>query len=203
MSAATPASAAVCATLQPFATCDRRDGQQAAANCPPPDCRSRRASLARSRRWPPRCRPSSAPVLRARTTRCSTRSSRNGVIASSRLRRVSVIGTERSARVSRQLPDQRDGAGTEGRERARLVIVADIAQHRTALAMPAVQDAAQLFVLPEKAVGLVDHQASDDSPRRRGRSRSPQTRWRQATAAAPAARHVERVVLPQPLRRRA
>ena len=57
-----------------------------------------------------------------------------------------------------QVADDGDGDGREGGERAGFVVVAHGAHHLAALAMPGIENAAQLVGLAQKGVGLVDQQ---------------------------------------------
>ena len=83
---------------------------------------------------------------------------------------------------SREPADQRDGTGGERGEAARLVVVADIAQHGAATAMAGVQDPPKLFIVAQEAVGLVDQQtrpkafdnAEDAARRAVGRRQRPE-----------------------------
>ena len=65
---------------------------------------------------------------------------------------------ERSAIVSGNLPMHSDGERRIGGERARLMVVANGAQHRAAPAMAAVEDAAQLVIFAQERVGFIDQQ---------------------------------------------
>jgi hypothetical protein len=93
---------------------------------------------------------------RARASRPSAWSTRNGLIFSSGLPRQADV--DRAVRKRpRQRADQRDRGRGIGRKRARLMVIADGAQHRATATMPGIEHATQgIIAFTEQGVSLVD-----------------------------------------------